>query len=531
MKHIKMLRLLALLLTLALAFSLVPAVFADADLVIVEDSTENEEDDEDPVYIETDDDNTSNDDDSLVIVQEETRISITSSISVDVNETATISVNRGIANYWDCSNYNVVDITSSSSTSCRIRGLKSGSATITATDENGYSSTCSVRVYGSSSISLNKTSINPNVGETIRLTASTSPSNMHVYWRSSDTSIATVDSDGYVYAKKAGSCTITAYNDNYDVSRTCSVKVSAGIADTISYTTAAETPVKFNATDFINACNKRNGASLDYVKFTLPNSKDGVLCYDYVSAVSYSSVNASTQYTASSSSYCIDRVSFLPSKGFSGRVTISYKGTDKNGNTYDGDISINVSAPVVVTPTTPTTPTTTGTAKFTDVSDSDWFGTPVNWAVEKKIAEGKGKGLFAPTETCTHAHILTFLYRANGSPAVNGPSPFATAPASWYANAAIWAYEKGLVTDRDFNFSKDCTRADAVTYMWKVKGSPDMGNPSFTDVSTSAAYAKAVAWAVQRGVTEGKGGGLFAPSETCTRGHIVTFLYRDYTKA
>lgn len=166
---------------------------------------------------------------------------------------------------------------------------------------------------------------------------------------------------------------------------------------------------------------------------------------------------------------------------------------------------------------------------FFDISASEWYADAVVWAVSNGITNGSNKEgtLFSPDNTCLDVQILTFLYRASGETATT------TAPItveSWYQDAVNWAYEKGLI-NKNYNPNIPCTRAQAVTYIWKAFGKPEAkGSNSFTDVSEDADYAKAVAWVVEKGITNGynKEGTEFAPYKTCSRGQIVTFLRRAY---
>ena len=167
----------------------------------------------------------------------------------------------------------------------------------------------------------------------------------------------------------------------------------------------------------------------------------------------------------------------------------------------------------------PTVPTVGG---FTDVKTGDYFADPVLWAVEKKITAGTSATTFAPNATCTQSQILTFLWRAKGEPKPTGT----VSGTQYYATAAQWAKEQGL-TD-NFSAEADCTRAMVVTYLWKLAGSPKTGTSDFTDIPANADYAQAVAWAVEQGITSGTGNGQFSPNSTCTRGQIVTFLYRAF---
>ena len=165
---------------------------------------------------------------------------------------------------------------------------------------------------------------------------------------------------------------------------------------------------------------------------------------------------------------------------------------------------------------------------FTDVKSNDYFTDAVLWAVEKKITSGTSKTTFSPGATCSKAQILTFLWRANGSPEPTAANPFTDIkPTDYFYKAALWAAEKGLLSGSAFGANTDCTRAMTVEYLWKAAGSPTpSAKASFTDVPANAEYAQAVAWAVENKITSGTGGGNFSPNATCTRGQIVTFLHR-----
>lgn len=171
-------------------------------------------------------------------------------------------------------------------------------------------------------------------------------------------------------------------------------------------------------------------------------------------------------------------------------------------------------------PSVPEVPTVSG---FTDVKVTDFFADAVKWAVDSGVASGTSKDTFSPERTCTTAEILTLLWRANGSP--KAAASAAVPAGQYYTDAANWAVEKGL-TD---GFSADipATRAATVTYLWKLAGKPAADAAAFTDVDAGAEYAQAVAWAVEELITAGTGADTFSPDKTCTRGEIVTFLYRD----
>lgn len=173
-------------------------------------------------------------------------------------------------------------------------------------------------------------------------------------------------------------------------------------------------------------------------------------------------------------------------------------------------------------PTEPAKPAEPDNPVFSDVPAGEWYADAVSWAVELNITNGTGNGKFSPGKSCTHAEILTFLYRANrgGGEAV----------AADMEKAAAWAREKGMI-DAGFKGNKPCTRAEAVNYIWQAMGKESASPSSFTDVPANASYAKAVDWAVANGVTNGTNTAQtqFSPNQVCTRGHIVTFLHRAYT--
>ena len=172
------------------------------------------------------------------------------------------------------------------------------------------------------------------------------------------------------------------------------------------------------------------------------------------------------------------------------------------------------------------------TSPFSDVSTSAYYYEAVKWAQKKGITGGIGNGLFGPNQPCTRAQIVTFLWRAAGSPEPKSMSSFSDVSAdSYYAKAVAWAVENGITTGTgDGKFSPDatCTRAQSVTFLFRAIGKLVDSKAEFSDVLTDSYYANAVAWAVENGVTNGIGNGLFGPDNSCTRAQIVTFLFRAY---
>lgn len=172
------------------------------------------------------------------------------------------------------------------------------------------------------------------------------------------------------------------------------------------------------------------------------------------------------------------------------------------------------------------------TLDFADVPTDAYYYEAVKWAAKKGITGGIGNGLFGPNQPCTRAQIVTFLWRAAGSPEPKTMSSFADVSMdAYYAKAVAWAVENGITTGTgDGKFSPDatCTRAQSVTFLFRAIGKLVDSKAEFSDVLADSYYANAVDWAVENGVTNGIGDGLFGPDNSCTRAQIVTFLFRAY---
>ena len=171
---------------------------------------------------------------------------------------------------------------------------------------------------------------------------------------------------------------------------------------------------------------------------------------------------------------------------------------------------------------------------FYDVPNEAYYFEAVKWAVAQEITDGVGGNLFAPDQPCTRAQVVTFLWRAAGSPEPKNVGSFSDVPASaYYAKAVAWAVENGITTgtgEGGFSPDEPCTRAQAVTLLCRAQRAKAEGRAQFSDVPADAYYAEAVAWAAESGVTDGIGGGLFGPEQDCTRAQIVTFLWRAMTR-
>ena len=211
--------------------------------------------------------------------------------------------------------------------------------------------------------------------------------------------------------------------------------------------------------------------------------------------------------------------------------------TDKNGNelklTDKGNGKYIFTMPASkVTVSATFAPEKSAADYFADVPANSYYADAVLWAAKNGITGGIGNGLFGPNQPCTRAQIVTFLWRAAGSPEPKAMSSFSDVSAdSYYAKAVAWAVENGITTGTgDGKFSPDatCTRAQSVTFLFRAIGKLVDSKAEFSDVLTNSYYANAVAWAVENGVTNGIGDGLFGPDNSCTRAQIVTFLFRAY---
>lgn len=176
-------------------------------------------------------------------------------------------------------------------------------------------------------------------------------------------------------------------------------------------------------------------------------------------------------------------------------------------------------------------PTPAQPSQFSDVPENSYFSDAVEWAVGKGVTSGVGGGKFAPYSSCTRSQAVTFLWRAAGSPEPKGDATFTDVnPNGFYYKAVLWAVEQGItagVGGGKFNPDGECSRGQIVTFLWRFAGKPTPQSAArFNDVSATAFYRDAVTWAQESGVTSGTGNGNFSPNNVCNRAQIVTFLYR-----
>ena len=260
------------------------------------------------------------------------------------------------------------------------------------------------------------------------------------------------------------------------------------------------------------------GTGVTTYAITVQNSKNGTVTASHKSAAKDTAV---TLTVTPDKGYVLDTLTVLDGNNK------DLKLTEKNGKyTFTmpaGKVTVSAAfkaaAPASENP-------------FTDVPSGAYYEDAVIWAVKKDITSGTSATTFDPDGSCTRAQAVTFLWRAAGSPEPKSAAmPFTDVPAgSYFEKAVLWAVENGITkgtSDTTFSPDASCTRAQIVTFLWRAGGSPTVsGNSAFSDVASDAYYAAAVAWAEKNGVTGGIGGGLFGSDNTCTRAQIVTFLHR-----
>ena len=348
-------------------------------------------------------------------------------------------------------------------------------------------------------VALDKTSMNLTAGSTGTLTATINPTdaaNKSLTWTSDNEAVATVDENGKVTAVAEGTAHITAKTVDGEKTAVCAVTVTAKSSGGSS----------------------SGGSSSPSYSVTTPGKTEN-------GTVTVSPKNAKKGTTVT--------ITVKPDSGYQlDALTV----TDKNGNelklTDKGNGKYTFTMPAGKVEIKATFVKEAEVSPFSDVSTTAYYYEAVKWAREKGITGGIGNGLFGPNQPCTRAQIVTFLWRAAGSPEPKNMRSFTDVPAdSYYAKAVAWAAENGITGGTgDGQFSPDatCTRAQSVTFLFRAIGKLVDSKAEFNDVLTDSYYANAVAWAVENGVTNGIGNGLFGPDNSCTRAQIVTFLYRAY---
>lgn len=236
----------------------------------------------------------------------------------------------------------------------------------------------------------------------------------------------------------------------------------------IRYTSSGGAAAIFDRYDFDSMSQWYNREDVSSVRFQAPASTWGDLYRNY-----RSSSNPGTRITSSAtvSQGGLDQVAFVPAGSYTGTVYIDFTAVSDDGSTFSGTVEIAVERGSWNIPTTVPT-------RFSDVASNAYYADAVSWAVSNGITSGTSSTTFSPHQTCTVAQILSFLYRANGSPKVTGSNPFTDVrPSDYYYEAALWARQKGLVSGSAFHPFSPCTRSMVVTYLWKLAGQPAAARP------------------------------------------------------
>ena len=304
----------------------------------------------------------------------------------------------------------------------------------------------------------------------------------------------------------------TTFQINGKTAAVVGTKPTAAGADSTKIT------LEFPATSSGSTGGGGSGGGVTTYAITVKSAKNGDVTASHKTASKGTTV---TLTVAPDKGYVLDTLTVLDGKDK------ELKLTEKNGKyTFTmPDSKVTVAATFKAS-------APTGKNPFIDVPAGSYYEDAVVWAVEKGITSGTSAVTFDPNGNCTRAQAVTFLWRAAGSPAPKTKvMPFTDVPSgSYYYDAVLWAMEQGITkgtSDTAFSPNASCTRAQIVTFLWRANGSPAVsGNSAFTDVASDAYYAAAVTWAEKNGVTGGIGNGLFGSNNNCTRAQIVTFLYR-----
>lgn len=433
-------------------------------------------------------------------------------LSIEEGKTAELTATISPANAsdqqfsWDVKDTEIASVYGYTSETKTVTALKEGQTQITVTVD-GQTASCTVtvtpRTISVESITLNKPQLSLVKGATETLTATVLPTtatDKAVTWESSDTAVATVE-NGVVTAVAAGNATITAKAG--EKTATCAVTVT-------------------NPSNS-GSSSGGGGSSTPRYAVTVPDkTENGSLSVTPKNAKKGSDV---TVTATPDKGYEVDDIVAKDAKG--NKLTLK----DNGDGTYTFTMpasKVTVTAAFAEKKAEPIAPE----KLFADVSAEEYYYEAVKWASENGVTGGIGENLFGANLPCTRAQIVTFLWRAAGSPEPKGMSGFVDVSAdAYYAKAVAWAVEEGIVSGTSATtFSPDavCTRAQSVAFLYRAFGEKVNKAAGFSDVSADAYYADAVAWAVENGVASGIGGGLFAPDQDCARGQIVAFLYRAY---
>ena len=348
------------------------------------------------------------------------------------------------------------------------------------------------------------------------LTATVYPenaTNKDVTWSSDNENAATVDANGKVTAVGEGEAIITATaNDGSGVTASCKVTVTA---KPVPVTVIALVDAKVAVGSTVQLTPKFTPADTTQTGLTWESSDETKATVDENGLVKGIAEGEVTITATSKENQSIKA---------SCKVTVTKKDSTIVIPGEDGGAGVIAGGAIISGIGGDDLP-------FTDVSFRNYYYNAVKWAVDKGITSGTSRYTFSPDVACTRAQVVTFLWRAAGSPApMLNKNPFTDVHTSdYYYDAVLWAVQNGITTGTSATtFSPDATvtRAQVVTFLWRANGQPAAGNSGFVDVSSNAYYAKAVDWTFANGITTGMDYGAFGPDTACTRAQIVTFLYR-----
>ena len=334
--------------------------------------------------------------------------------------------------------------------------------------------------------------------------------------------ISAVSVDGTSYAA-SGKNVVKIIQDNGAVDMTATPFTKG---DGASYSLVVKATGYQDLTFTVTTAKKSNsgsgssssGSSGSSYAVSAPSTKNGDVT---VSPKNASKGDRVTVTVTPDKGYELDKLTVKDASG--NKLKLTDKGDGKYIFTMPGS-KVTVSAAFVEEQTAST---------FTDVPADAYYAKAVEWAVKKGITNGKANGLFGSNDPCTRGQIVTFLWRAAGSPAPKGTAtvPADVLPSSYCYDAVAWALENSItngLADGTFGVNSTCTRGQSVTFLYRAMGTAPTTVNGFTDVAAGDFYAEAVAWAVENGVTSGTSASAFSPNAGCTRAQIVTFLYRAY---
>ncbi len=339
---------------------------------------------------------------------------------------------------------------------------------------------------------------------TVTLTITKAPTDAVVSVTCDDSTVAVKDNGGGTY-------TVSLPN----ITKTYTFTASIEQSDTY---TAASTSCTVSVTRKSSGSSSSSSGSSGSYAVSAPSTKNGDVT---VSPKNASKGDRVTVTVTPDKGYELDKLTVKDASG--NKLKLTDKGNGKYTFTMPGS-KVTVSAEFVEEQ---------AASIFADVPADAYYAKAVEWAVKKGITNGKANGLFGSNDPCTRGQIVTFLWRAAGSPAPKGTAkvPADVLPGSYCYDAVAWALENGItngLADGTFGVNNTCTRGQSVTFLYRAMGTAPTTVNGFTDVAAGDFYAEAVAWAVENGVTNGTSASTFSPNAGCTRAQIVTFLFRTY---